>query len=93
MDTNGERKQRNREMNRLLGRRLAAMRKASGIRQEEVADAMGFMRPLVSKIEGGTRALDAVEIPDYARAIGVTTQDVIETILDVYEELEAITEA
>lgn len=91
MDTNGERKQRNREMNRLLGRRLAAMRKASGIRQEEVADAMGFMRPLVSKIEGGTRALDAVEIPDYARAIGVTTQDVVEVILDVYEELGTIT--
>lgn len=89
METNGDRKQRNQEMNRLLGRRLATMRSDSGIRQEEVADAMGFMRPLVSKIESGKSALDATEIPAYARAIGVTPQVVLEAILDIEAELNA----
>lgn len=91
METNGKRKQRNQEMNRLLGRRLAAMRTANGIRQEEVAEAMGFMRPLVSKIEAGRRALDATEIPAYAQAIGVTSKDVFDAILEVHEELGSIT--
>lgn len=92
METNGERKQRNREMNRLLGRRLAAIRIGNHIRQEEVAEAMGFMRPLVSKIESGRRALDATEIPTYAHAIGTTPQDVFDVILDIHDELESIGE-
>ena len=76
-------------MNRLLGRRLATMRITNGIRQEEVADAMGFMRPLVSKIESGKRALNATEIPAYARAIGVTSQELFAAILDIEAELDA----
>ena len=91
METNGYRKQRNQEMNRLLGRRLATMRIANGIRQEEVAEAMGFMRPLVSKIEAGRRALDATEIPAYAHAIGVTSRDVFDAILEIHEDLGSIT--
>lgn len=89
METNDDRKQRNQEMNRLLGRRLAAMRTANGIRQEDVADVMGFMRPLVSKIESGKRALDATEIPAYARAIGVASQELFAAILDIEAELDA----
>ena len=89
METNGDRKQRNREMNRLLGRRLATMRATNRIRQEGVADAMGFMRPLVSKIESGKRALHATEIPAYSCAIGVTPQEVLDAILDIEAEFDA----
>jgi transcriptional regulator with XRE-family HTH domain len=92
METNVERKHRNQEMNRLLGRRLTSMRIANKVRQEEVADAMGFMRPLVSKIESGKRALDAVEIPAYAHAIGVAPEDVFDAILEIREGLDSIAE-
>lgn len=52
---------------------------------------MGFMRPLVSKIEAGRRALDATEIPAYAHAIGVTSRDVFDAILEIHEEFGSIT--
>ena len=88
METSSQRKQRNQEMNRLLGRWLASARAGNGIRQEEVAEAMGFMRPLVSKIEGGRRALDAAEVPAYARAIGVTPQELLAAILEAEAQLD-----
>ena len=36
MGTDGDRRRRNQEVSRLLGRRLVTMRSANGIRQEEV---------------------------------------------------------
>ncbi|MDO4798189.1 MAG: helix-turn-helix transcriptional regulator [Coriobacteriales bacterium] len=81
METNIKRKRRYLDLNKLLGRRLAQIRHESGVKQEEVADAMDIKRPLVSKIENGHRALDAMEIPDYAAAIHVEP-DVIFSEID-----------
>ena len=82
MDTREDRKQRNLEANRLLGRRLASIRMANEVTQAEVAEALGFGRPLVSKIEGGTRELSATEIPAYAAAIGSTPRELLEAIVE-----------
>ena len=77
------RKQRLQDLDKMLGEHLALLRKQSGIPQEDVAKELGFQRPLVSKIENGHRSLAACEIPDYARAIGSSTEDIIAFIKDI----------
>ena len=44
---------------------------------------MGFGRPLVSKIEHGQRELSAAELPDYARAIGSTSHEVVNVLVGI----------
>ncbi|MBE6480249.1 MAG: helix-turn-helix transcriptional regulator [Atopobiaceae bacterium] len=85
MDTRLERKQRNLDINRELGRHLARLRCENRVSQAEVAEAMGFGRPLVSKIEHGQRELSVAELPDYARAIGSTSHEVINVLVGIVE--------
>ena len=77
------RKQRLLDLDRELGRVLARIRRENGVQQQLVAEARGFGRPLVSKIEHGQRSLSAVELPSYAKAIGAKPGQ-------VFDELERI---
>lgn len=65
------RRQRYLDLDARFGLRLAALRDEMGLSQDQVARAMRFVRPVVSKIEHGQRALTALEICDYARALNV----------------------
>ena len=65
------RRQRYLDLDARFGLRLAAIREEMGLSQDQVARAMRFVRPVVSKIEHGQRALTALEICDYARALNV----------------------
>ena len=88
MDGSLARKQRLLDLNSKLGRELAKLRKARGLKQREVAQCMHFQRTIVSKIEHGHHALDAVEIPDYAMALGVEPAELQELILGVVMEYD-----
>ena len=88
MDGSLTRKQRLLDLNTKLGRELAKLRKAHGLKQREVAECMDFQRTTVSKIENGHHTLDAVEVPDYAAALGIEAAELQELILGVVMEYD-----
>lgn len=57
-------------------RRLTALlrvtREAAGLRQTDVAEALGEPQSFVSKYESGERRLDLIELKQVCAALGVT---------------------
>ncbi len=53
-----------------LAARMRAARKAAGLTQEAVADALGLSRPAVSQMESGRRAVSGLELERLARLCG-----------------------
>ncbi len=49
---------------------LLAQRKKRGLKQAEVAERMGTYQSFVSDVESGERRVDAVQLLDFAEAIG-----------------------
>lgn len=49
---------------------LVAARRAAGLKQEKLADALGRPQSFVAKYEGGERRIDVVEFVTIARALG-----------------------
>ncbi len=66
-----EQKQRYLDFDSLFGIELAKMREENGLSQEAVAEVFGVARSVISKIEHGSRKLEAREIGDYADAMQV----------------------
>lgn len=52
------------------GHELASLRKAQGMTQQEVAEAMGVTQGRVSQIENGEAQLDTATMASYLHAIG-----------------------
>lgn len=53
-----------------LARRVAEARVSAGMTQAELAQAVGVDRTVLSRIEGGSRALDSVLLARIADAVG-----------------------
>ena len=60
-----------------LGRVLVRVRERKGLKQAEVAGRLGLPASYMSKVENGTRRLDAIELIQVAEAIGVDPADII----------------
>ena len=56
---------------RLLLTVLKAARKRAGVSQVELAERLGNTQTFVSKCERGERRIDAVELVEFAEALGV----------------------
>lgn len=54
----------------ILGKVLSGARKASGVRQSDLAQRLGVPASYLSKIESGSRRLDVVEFVSIVRAMG-----------------------
>lgn len=65
------------EHDRLVGRRLAAARRHSGLSQAEAARRMGFAQSRVGKLEIGTRRLLFSEAIGFADLYGVALADLV----------------
>ena len=59
---------------------LIAARKTKGMTQAEVAAALGRPQSFVAKYENGERRIDVVEFVDIAKALGVSTADLLSKI-------------
>lgn len=57
--------------NKVCGRCLARMRKASGLTQVGLAKKLGLPQSFVSKVETGERCLRVYEQFSYAKALGI----------------------
>ncbi len=55
-----------------IGQRIAALRKAKGITQEQLADAAGLQRSHIGRIEAGKYAVTLETIEAIAQAMGMT---------------------
>ncbi len=63
-------------MENKFGQRLAKMRKAKGLTQEEVGEALGISAQAVSKWENDTTLPDPIMIKDIALLYGVTLNEI-----------------
>lgn len=51
------------------------LRLSAGLRQEDLADALGRTQYFVSRYESGQRRLDFMEVRDICKALGVTVTE------------------
>jgi transcriptional regulator with XRE-family HTH domain len=59
---------------------LREKRSANDLSQRDLAEALGLPQQFVSRVEVGSRRLDAVELVDYAKALGLNATDLIGNI-------------
>lgn len=60
-----------------LAKRLRERRIYLGFTQDEVAKALGVMRPVVSNIEACTRKVEAIELEQLARLYSTSVQELM----------------
>jgi len=60
-----------------FGRRLVALRKASGFTQRELAQALGISRRMISYYEGETQHPPTTILPRLAQALGVSADELL----------------
>lgn len=68
----------------ILGKVLVEARERSGLKQMEVAARLGVPASYLSKVENGTRRLDAIELIRLAEALG---QEPAEIVREVHSKL------
>lgn len=61
---------------------LKTARKRVGVSQVELAERLGNTQTFVSKCERGERRIDAVELVEFAEALGVPPQELLNEYLD-----------
>lgn len=71
MDKSGPRLRASRRRQQALLSLLRQAREERGLRQADVARALGCPQSVVSKYESGVRRLDLLELQDVCRAIGI----------------------
>jgi transcriptional regulator with XRE-family HTH domain len=65
-----------------LVRVIASVRERQGLKQQDVASALGLPPSYLSKIESGTRRLDVIELLHLARAMKVDAANLVREIDD-----------
>ena len=51
-------------------KRLCKARKEAGVTQEQVAERLGLVQPLVSRLEAGERKIDPIEFEELCKLYG-----------------------
>lgn len=64
-------------LNQTIGIRVKALRLSRGIPQEKIAKAIGSKTNRVTRIENGRSSMSAAELIAMAKALGVTTSQLV----------------
>jgi transcriptional regulator with XRE-family HTH domain len=80
MDKSGPRLTANREQQKVLLALLRELRVQAGIRQIDVARALGKPQAFVSYYESGARRLDLLELRQVCKILGVSLTDFVRTL-------------
>jgi transcriptional regulator with XRE-family HTH domain len=59
----------------VLQKLLRELRKAAGLRQQQVADLLDEPQSFVSKYETGERRLDVLELREVCRVLGISLEE------------------
>ncbi len=78
------------EKNETLGRRIARLRLECGMTQERLAMKMGVTAQAVSKWENDLSAPDIMLLPELARTLGVTVDELLEGRKEEAEPAEPV---
>jgi transcriptional regulator with XRE-family HTH domain len=65
---------------------LMRYREAAGLKQAEVAKALGRYQPFVSNVESGQRRIDVVELLEFAEAIGFDPHALLDEVIKTKKE-------
>jgi len=60
-----------------FGRRLKVLRLERDLTQQQLADAAGFDRTFIGKLERGESGVNVDRLDDLARALGLTVRDLL----------------
>lgn len=76
------------QRHRMLAAAIAEQRKAKGMTQAQVAQAMGNTRhqPFIANIEAGERRVDVVELLRLADIIGLDVHALIDKLKEIPDE-------
>ena len=80
----------NEEQRQRIGQRIAELRNAKGMTQQDVADKTGLLRQHISRIEAGKYAVTLEVIQAIAEALGMTV-DIIDPGLQDLAPLKRLT--
>ncbi len=64
-------------MSKTLGTRISELRKAKGLKQDDIAEALGVSAQAVSKWENDISCPDITALPKLARLLGVTVDELL----------------
>ena len=68
------------DANKTCGKCLSQIRREQGITQVELANRLGMPQSFVSKIETGERSLKVYEQFAYARALGISSEALVQRL-------------
>jgi transcriptional regulator with XRE-family HTH domain len=88
MEPSGPRLRANRRKQEILLALLREAREKKGLRQIDVAAALGCPQTRISKYELGTRRLDLLELRDVCRVLGVSLVEFVKKFEKVASALE-----
>jgi transcriptional regulator with XRE-family HTH domain len=74
------------EPSKKLGAGLAAVRRETGVLQEELAARIGKDQSVISNIERGHRRIDVLELYAIARALGIDPVDLFARVTGQFPE-------
>jgi transcriptional regulator with XRE-family HTH domain len=77
MEKSGPRLRANRRMQQALVSLLRQVREEKGLRQEDVAESLGYPQSFVSKYESGERRLDLLELREVCTVLGISLADFV----------------
>ena len=63
----------------MIGKNIRKLRENLGISQEDLAEAVGIARPIISQIESESRKVSADELPAFSRALNASTDQLLGT--------------
>jgi transcriptional regulator with XRE-family HTH domain len=58
-----------------IGMRIKSLREKRGFSQEQLANELGLSRPVITKIEGGKKAINSLELRQVADVLGISTDE------------------
>lgn len=65
---------------RALVQALVDARKAAGLTQVQLSDALGCQQSLVARMESGQRRIDVIDVVRWARAVGASPQSFVDVV-------------
>jgi transcriptional regulator with XRE-family HTH domain len=65
-----------------IGARIRVEREKRGLSQQDLAGVLGVTRPVVTKIESGTKAINSVELRKIADYLGVSVDELTAPVED-----------
>jgi transcriptional regulator with XRE-family HTH domain len=75
------------QVQKQIGRRIAAMRKIKGLSQVDLANSVKISRPSLTQIELGNRRIDVIELHNLSRVLGFSIDDLLSDEYDNNQKL------